>query len=275
MTRTGPAPVRARALRPGLHLLETEVEAFDVRAAVLIGTRRAVVWDTLAHPAQMAPVASLAEGLPVTVVYSHADWDHVWGTCGLAGGEAPGRPGGVEAVLACEATAERFRGGVQADLARRRADAPPGSLDAVRLVPPSTTFVGSTRVDLGGATLHLHALPGHTEDCLVGFVPEWGALLAGDAVETPLPFVNEGAAVPEWIEGLERWAADARVTTVVPSHGPVGGRELIEETAAYLRSLVDGSARAGSRRGEDLSSLSPFYVRTHARNLERVQGIQG
>ena len=52
-------PPSVRTLLPGLHLLETEVEDFDVRAAVLVGTERAVVWDTLAHPSQMEGVAGL------------------------------------------------------------------------------------------------------------------------------------------------------------------------------------------------------------------------
>ena len=264
-----------RALRPGLHLLETEVEAFDVRAVVLVGTERAVVWDTLAHPEQMAPVPAVVGRLPVTVVYSHADWDHVWGTCALELGGSAAVPAGVQEVVACAATAARFEGEVQADLGRRRSDAPPGALDDVRLVPPSRSFAGSLAVGLGGATLHLHPLPGHTPDCLVGLVPEWGVLLAGDTVETPLPVVNDGAAVPAWIAGLERWAADARVTSVVPSHGRLGGRALIEETAAYLRSLLEGRTPAEAAAPGSAPPLTPFDASTHARNLEQVQGMAG
>src|SRR5262245_27479065 len=263
-----PAPTRIRTLRPGFHLLETEVPDFDVRAAVLVGSKRAVVWDTLAHPEQMAPVQELVGELPITVVYSHADWDHVWGTNGLGNVDA----GALEAVIACEATAGRFQGDVQADLERRRATASPGSLDAIRLVAPTRTFDGTLTLDLGGATLELHALPGHTRDCIVGLVPEWDVLLAGDTVETPLPVVNDGAAVPGWIARLDRWAADPAVTTVVPAHGRVGGRELIQETAAYLRTLVElasGAAR-GSGDALDLSAFPPFYAKTHERNARRV-----
>ena len=261
-----------RSLRPGLFLLETEVEDFDVRAAVLVGTERAVVWDTLAHPSQMAGVAELVdrraspggatprpEGSPtLTVVYSHTDWDHAWGTAGLTG---------VESVVAQEAARRRFAGDVVEELGSRR-EREPGVWDAVRLVPPDVTFAERHTLDLGGATLELHALPGHTPDSIVGWIPEWGVLLAGDAVETPLPVVNDGQAVPAWIAELRRWCADERVTSVVPAHGPVGGRELADRTATYLEGIAKGWPLL---HGE--MPLAPFYQETHRRNLELVSAV--
>jgi glyoxylase-like metal-dependent hydrolase (beta-lactamase superfamily II) len=253
-----PGTVRRPDLRTvgrGLHLLETEVEAFDVRAAVLVGADRAVVWDSLAHPSQMAPVGDLVGELPVTVVYSHADWDHAWGTCGIAG---------VESVVAQRSAAVRFATDVPAELeARRRAD--PEAWSAVHLVPPTTTFADELTLDLGGVTVDLSALPGHTPDCIVGFVPEWGVLLAGDTVETPLPVVNDGSAVREWVERLERWRDDAAVTSVIPAHGRTGARELIEKTVAYLRSLLDRTAM-------DPGAVPAFYRKTHEANVRAVRG---
>jgi glyoxylase-like metal-dependent hydrolase (beta-lactamase superfamily II) len=230
------------------------VEDFDVRAAVLVGDARAVVFDSLAHPTQMADVAALVGGRPVTVVYSHADWDHAWGTGGLER---------VDEVVAHEAAAHRFRTDVPEELARRRA-ATPHEWDDVRLVPPSRTFEAMLTLDLGGATLELHALPGHTPDCLVGWVPEWGVLLAGDTVETPLPVVNDGAAVGAWVARLRAWTVAAGVTTVVPSHGRLGGIELLDRTAAYLEGLTTGAAPPEG-------TLSAFYEETHRRNLSLVR----
>lgn len=252
-----------RRLRPGLHLVETEVEDFDVRAAVIIGAERAVVWDTLAHPSQMSGVTGLLAGkarvagsaaapLPVTVVYSHADWDHAWGTSAL---------GEVEDVVAHAHAARRFRGDVPAEL-ESRCGREPGMWNDVRLVPPTVLFEREHLLDLGGVTLELRALPGHTPDCIVGFVPEWGVLLAGDTVETPLPVVNDGSAVSAWAAALEGWLADTRVVTVVPAHGPVGGRELLERNVRYLEALAAGDGPA------DLSGLPPFYRETHRRNRD-------
>lgn len=227
------------------------MEGFDVRSAVLPGDAGTVVWDTLAHPDQMAPARALVRARPSTVVYSHADWDHAWGTCGLAD---------VEEVVAHEASLARFKSDVPEELARRRASDGP-VWDAVRLIAPTRTFAASLTLEMGSTTLELHALAGHTPDSIVGFVPDWGVLLAGDAVETPLPVVNDPRSVGGWISGLEAWMADSRVKVVVPSHGPVGGPELLDRTAAYLRALVQG------RRARPAADLSPFYRETHEANV--------
>jgi glyoxylase-like metal-dependent hydrolase (beta-lactamase superfamily II) len=207
-------------LRPGLWSLETPVEDFHVRGVVVAGTRRAVVWDTLAAPDHMAGVAEMAPDLPLTVVYSHGDWDHVWGTAGLS------RP--WTEILAHEACLARFSGDLSSTpsasgtpgkpvphpgtadslprtLEEKRA-AFPGEYDQVVLIPPTRTIRDTASLDLGGVTLEIHPLPGHTPDSLVGFVPEWGVFLAGDAVETPLPFLNPGSPVEVWAVALEGWA---------------------------------------------------------------------
>jgi hypothetical protein len=61
-------------LRPGAWLVEADVEDFRVRGAVLAGSERVVVWDTLDRPNAMTGVANLAPSLPISVVYSHGDW---------------------------------------------------------------------------------------------------------------------------------------------------------------------------------------------------------
>jgi len=255
----GVRPPDVRELRSGLHLLETEVEDFAVRAAVLVWGRTAVVWDTLAHPAHMRPVPALAGERALTVVYSHADWDHCWGTGALEG---------VREVVAHEAAALRFTSEVPGELATRlRED--DGVWGEVRLVAPTRVFSKETRLDLGGVTLRLEALRGHTTDSIVGLVPEWRVLLAGDAVETPLPVVNDGAAVPAWADALEHRLESGGFQVVVPSHGPVGGPEILERNLAYLRSLLEGHG------GIARASLPPFYVRTHERNVRLVEAALG
>jgi glyoxylase-like metal-dependent hydrolase (beta-lactamase superfamily II) len=290
-----------RSPRPGLWLVESAVEDFDVRAVVVAGRERAVVWDTLARPADMAGVAQLVGELPITVVYSHGDWDHVWGTAGLA------RP--PREIVAHQDCLPRFAAELPAALEEKRAAAP-GEFDEVVLLPPTRAVGGRERLDLGGLTLELLPLPGHTPDSLVGFIPGWGVLLAGDTVETPLPFLNPGSPVEEWAGALESWAARlegwepplegerpppesggaplaaggpgrvARVEDgrrnrtaqvvarhpplVLPSHGPIGGPELLRRNAAYLQAL-----RAGAEP-ELPASLAPFYVQTHAANLRTI-----
>jgi glyoxylase-like metal-dependent hydrolase (beta-lactamase superfamily II) len=242
------------AVAPGVWTIDVPTRDFRVRGAVLVGSRGAVVFDTLSRPADMEPVRELVGVRELTAVYSHADWDHVWGTAALPHAR----------VVACEASAARLRSESDAKLAALRAREP-GRYDDVRIVHPTETFTGFHAIDLGGMTLELHALPGHTLDSTVGWVPELGLLLAADAVETPLPVVNEGSPVRAWTESLERWAADERVQLVIPAHGEIGGRSVISRTSSYLAGLLAGSGDAPA------SSPDPFYEKTHARNVDLVR----
>lgn len=250
-------PAHVRRVRSDLCLLETRVDDFDVRSAVVLGDRSALVWDTLAHPDQMAPANALLRGRPFTVVYSHADWDHVWGTAGLDG---------CRAIVAHRAAAERFQHEVPSELAtRRRHDA--GVWDSVRLLGPTSTFVRQRTVDLGGLRVVLHALPGHTADCIVAWIPRWGVVLAGDTMETPLPILNGADQVQAWIDGLARLEQDGSVHDVIPSHGEAGGRGPLLETLRYLRAMASGRAPALP------PDLDPFYRRAHEKNLE-LMGVR-
>ncbi|MGH7495844.1 MAG: MBL fold metallo-hydrolase [bacterium] len=241
--------------RPNLWLTELQLAQFEVRGAVLIGTERAVVWDTLSHQRDMAAVAQLVAGHWHAVVYSHADWDHCWGTAGLSERQI---------VIGHSHCRLRFETDVPQTLRAKQSDEP-GAWNEIELIPPAQMVQEFLSLDLGGVTLELHHLPGHTLDCLVAFIPEWGLLLAGDTVETPLPVVNTDSPMQEWLAELQRWVDDPRVQTVVPSHGAVGGREIIQHNIDYLQSLLYGAPTAL------LQELSPFYYETHEANLRNVR----
>jgi glyoxylase-like metal-dependent hydrolase (beta-lactamase superfamily II) len=244
-------------MRPNLWLTELILDDFDVRGAVIVGEKRVMVWDTLSHPRDMQPVMRLAGDKPIDVVYSHADWDHCWGTAGLR----------FDTVIAHEACAMRFRNGEVAKGLTEKKIAAPGQWDTVKLIPPSLTFTKILSVDLGGLLVELHHLPGHTEDCLVAWIPQWGVLLAGDTIESPLPYFNTNSIelLPQWISALEGWGSTARMNVVVPAHGEVGDRGLIERTVNYLRDIQAGKAPTVP------DEMNAFYTETHANNQALIK----
>ncbi len=237
--------------RDGLWLVDLSLPEFDVRGAVVCGRHCCLVWDTLSVPGDMEPVARLVAGMPLVVVYSHADWDHVWGTKALH------RPQWVAAHSQC---LRRFGDDVPEAL-REKESMDPLRWRDVELVPPNLTFESEMTLDLGGLGLTLRHLPGHTLDCIVGYVPQWGLLLAGDTVESPFPVLNHESPLQDWIKELRRWAALPELKTVVPSHGPVSDRELIKSNIDYLEALLEG-------RSVSPPDDSPkFYLETHRSNL--------
>jgi glyoxylase-like metal-dependent hydrolase (beta-lactamase superfamily II) len=231
---------------------EVALDEYNVRGVLVVGDQRALVWDTLSHPRDMAGYAPLVGERELLVVYSHADWDHIWGTAGL--------PRAASAIVGHSSCRARFADDVSVTLQERRL-AEPETWDAVTLVAPTTTFDNEMVLSLGTMTIHLRHLPGHTPDSIVGFIPARGVLLMGDAAETPFPVVPAGSSLDHWIGELERWERDPRVRTVVPAHGVVGGTDILARNIDYLTRLRDG-------RPIDVGEpLTDFYLKTHESNL--------
>jgi glyoxylase-like metal-dependent hydrolase (beta-lactamase superfamily II) len=109
----------------------------------------------------------------------------------------------------------RFKSDVPDTLARKQI-AEPGRWDDVQLLPPNVMIHRTCTLDLGGLTLELHHLPGHTDDCLIAYLPEHGIGLMGDTIETPFPVVPRDSNLAAWIEPLERWEQVPKLTRVVP-----------------------------------------------------------
>lgn len=231
-------------------------DGLDVRATLLLGTKTAVVIDTLARPEDMVPFLELihARGLSCTVVDTHADWDHAWGNCAFPKASIVGHTDCYARLNSSEA---------RDTLARKRRERP-GFYDGVRLVAPAATFDAQMSIDAGGFDVELHHLPGHTSDSIVAYVPAHGLLVAGDCVEDPFPLLESGP-LDGWIAGLRSWAK-RDVRTVVPAHGPISGPELLVANAEYLASL----------RSAPSCPLAdpPFYVEAHRRNVEAAASMK-
>jgi len=235
--------------------MRLEALELEVYGAAIVGNRRVIVFDTFTCPQDMLLVAELAAGKPITAVYSHADWDHVWGTAGLS----------PACVVGHNRTLLRFQdpADVPATL-EQMCHEYPGVFNEVKLVLPDMTFSQRLDIDAGGLTLELHSLPGHTLDSIVGFIPQLGILLGGDAIEDPLPVVNDAALIPGWIAALEAWARRTDLRVALPAHGEPGDRSLLEMNLAYLKGLADGSSCVPD-------ALEDFYQKTHANNLRLAQ----
>jgi len=225
---------------------------YDVRSVLICDEKKAVIWDTLSHPHDMECLLPKIEDRELIIIYSHADWDHIWGTGGLPYHQAD--------IIGHNLCLKRFSSDVPLEL-KEKSVGEPIRWGAVKLVAPTRTFIKNITVNLDTFTLSLHHLPGHTPDSIVAFLPEQGILLMGDAVETPLPFISAESPLDLWIEELQRWEGDLRVQTVIPSHGAIGGREILQQNIEYLQHLKDG-------RDVTLPEmLTDFYYETHGNNI--------
>ena len=107
----------------------------------------------------------------------------------------------------------------------------------VELVHPDVTYSGEkARLELGGiAAQLLYYGPAHTRGDQLVFLPEQRILFPGDLVENRfLPIFPDGDALgSRWLMLLDRIdALDPAV--LVPGHGAIGDRGLVEELRSYL-----------------------------------------
>lgn len=195
--------------------------------AGLIGAgERPVLVDTAATEARTRAlkeaVARTVPHAPRFVVNTHAHGDHTFGNRFFADRAL---------VVAHEAArAEMARAGLH--LTGLWPDVPWGE---VRVELPGLTFRDRLTLHAGDFPVELvHPGTAHTSGDTVVWLPRQRVLFTGDVVmsgATPFCLTGSVSGTIAVVEGLR--ALGPR--TVVPGHGPVGGPELLDATAGYLR----------------------------------------
>jgi cyclase len=247
-----------------------EAGDFEVACAIVVTPRRVVVFDTLTGPADLGPVVALVQrhldGRHVLVVNSHHHWDHVYGNAAFAQHD----------ILAHRSCRKLMA-------SRSYAEDESIPLPPVEGVPlPTMTFGDRMTVADEAVTLHLIHTPGHSEDSIVGYHEQARLLLAGDTLEWPLPNFCQRDGYASYLRTL-RQLKQLPVTRILPGHGPVMGKEIIDANQLYLEGLYE-AVRAAKQDGvgrQELSLpaewflpegvvLSEFYAEAHQANVEWV-----
>ena len=270
-----------RILRVGDRILVAI--GYDLANTILVRTDAGnVVIDAGMSPdrARAARAALLAQapGAVVALVYTHSHIDHVGGASAWV------EPG--TAIWSTDAFVEHFfkqygvfrraesrRGAAQfgyhvgdealpCSALGRRADVDAAARTGVRL--PTRTFTGAARFEVGGIAFELHEAHGETHDQLFVWMPQLGALAAGDNYYEAFPnlYTIRGTSprpVDAWIESLDHMRRLAP-EHLVPSHTrPLDGRERI---AAVLTDYRDGiqwvrdAAVRAANRGEPSDEIA-------------------
>ncbi len=170
-------PFTIRQLEPGIWQI---TDVLGDRAYVVVGERAAVLVDTCAGYGNILEAVRSITELPLTVLITHAHYDHVGGAFFFddvyMAAEDDGR-WDVEKGHAEAAYGQLIeRGTFNKEVPFGPRD---GSMPQVAHVREGDLFV------LGGATVEVVALPGHTAGSMGYLVREQRVLLSGDAV-TPI-----------------------------------------------------------------------------------------
>jgi glyoxylase-like metal-dependent hydrolase (beta-lactamase superfamily II) len=191
----------------------------DLTVGLVIGGERALVVDTRGDRAQGAELAAAVRAvttLPMGIVYTHAHFDHCFGTSALTGFPVYAHPG-CAAALAEGAEVQRAE---WTAYYRLRGDHNTADhLAASPVVTPSALVSLEKVLDLGGRSVALsHPGLAHTDHDLTVHVPDAAVLFAGDLVEQGAPPDFTDAYPLSWPAAIERLRA-LDPATVVPGHG--------------------------------------------------------
>lgn len=209
-----------------------EFEGMEVDAYMIITATTAVVLDTLLCPEDVEHMMQMVEadiaGKQLLVVNSHADWDHAWGNAYFTGTRAA-------PIIAHEHGRVRLQSEeARVELADFQQRYP--LFHNVRLVPPTVTFSQNLTISGGDLTIELFPAPGHHRDHIAAWIPELRLLLAFDAVEKPIPCLENAAAVPSMINTLEHFLA-LEPLIVLCSHGKTTSPQLVKDNLSYIHEL--------------------------------------
>jgi len=139
-------------------------------------------------------------------------------------------------------------------------------LDNHHMTPPTITFEGSLTLRTPEIEVKMISLG----DCLgegdcVIYLPQQKVLFAGDVVIPNFMPYTEGrtATTRNWIKALQ-YLNTLDIDTVVPGHGPVGGKDLIKNQLDFLTALVLEVKRAAEAGKNAEAAAKEIKLPTYA-----------
>jgi glyoxylase-like metal-dependent hydrolase (beta-lactamase superfamily II) len=261
-------------LSEGTYLL---AEPPHVNSYLILGSRRAVLFDTGMGIANIRDVAEGLTDLDVLVINSHYHFDHVGGNSLFAqiaihsagrdpvGEDVPAQTlsaygAFIEAMLSAyqgyKDADDRFFRLLTPEIAPRRL--PPGFDAATWRIPatvPTQLLSDRQVVDLGGRSLEVLHTPGHTPDCICLLDGRNRQLFAGDTLTTGPHYAHlPDSDLADFTRSTRRLADEitSKVDVIYPAH-----TLRFAAPPEFLTQVADGFARVRegavqSRPGTDI-----------------------
>ena len=171
-----------KEVRPGIFLMD---EAHEATGYLVVGAEKACLIDTMNGYNDLNQAVRKMTDKPVTVVNTHGHPDHIFGNVYFQ---------------------EAYMHPADRELARSFTDNPEflkafGSLT----MPPFRDILPGDVIDLGGRTLEVFALPGHTPGGILLLLREDRILFTGDSVNHHLWMQLDGCLpMREFLKELDR-----------------------------------------------------------------------
>ena len=223
---------------------------------IIVGKKAVLVVDTGMGTRNaetvLREVAKVATGKPIYIVTTHVHPEHDMGAHAFPKDSKLIRSMNQVAAIAAGA------GMSLVPMFASRSELNAELLKDARHRDADILFQGQYTLDLGGLKARIFDMgTNHTLGDTVVLVD--GVLFSGDVAMKPQPaFANPSAKISHWLESLDRLQA-MKPRTIVPSHGPFGGVEIIQGYRAYLTRIRDRAAelkKAGKTQDETIQVIT-------------------
>jgi glyoxylase-like metal-dependent hydrolase (beta-lactamase superfamily II) len=224
-------------------------QAENVTSFLIVGSKKAVLFDSGLGVGRMVGVVAKLTALPVTVINSHTHFDHVGGNREFTDVRNLDEP--YSHASARGEMAESLVEYASATLAEHNVcgPLPAGVTSRIYTVPTwrSTAYVqDGERLELGDRTVEIVRTPGHTPDSICLLDRASGLLFTGDTYYSGEIYLwAPGTNVADYTASIDRLARlEHGLIKLLPAHGPpvAEPRGLLELQRA-LQDIQAGSIR--------------------------------
>lgn len=211
-------------------------------AGLIVGDSSVLVIDALAAPMHAAAfvdaIRTVTDKPFRHLVNTHHHSDHVNGNQYFPGAEIVGHPYCRDEVVKMVPGPAKWP---------KRDGWSDGTEDRI-ILPPTTTVDGTLTYYYGKTIVQiLPMVPAHSFGDLVVYLPQHKILFAGDVAFFYVAPFCQNAHPSRWIEWC-RTIEGMDVATIVPGHGPIGGKHELAEMRGYLERLkVEARRRYDAR----------------------------
>lgn len=239
-------------VRPGVFALYEGRQAEEVISYLIVGTKRALLFDTGMGIAPIRPVVEQLTRLPVQVLNSHTHYDHIGGNHEFSD------------ILAMDSTFTRERAarGYSAEVMKDEISpanlcgtlpkAFQASTYRARPFRISGRVHDGSRIELGGRELEVLAAPGHTPDSIVLLDRANRLLLTGDTFYVgPIWLFEPETELRAYASSTARLAAlSGSLDLLLPGHNtPAAAPSYLPKLRDAAQSILKGTAH-GTREDD-------------------------